>query len=191
MTKRNFSEIKASARKNLKGNLGTSFLAEVAGTSINMVATIIPFGGTIISGPIDVGTQGIYVKNTDQEKPRFLDLFNGFKENFGENFLMRLVKSIFIFLWSLLFIIPGLVKSYSYAMTEYLMARNQGMTAMEAIRESRRLMNGNKMRLFLLNLSFIGWTLLLGVTLGLAAFYVVPYMKTAKTEFFNDIYFAA
>ena len=119
-----------------------------------------------------------------------MDLFSGFKENFGENFLLGIVKGIFLVLWTLLFIIPGIVKSFSYAMTEYLMARETDLTAMEAIQKSRMLMKGNKMRLFMLDLSFIGWILLVIVSFGLAAFYVVPYMRTAKTEFFNDIYFA-
>ncbi|MDO4617546.1 MAG: DUF975 family protein [Lachnospiraceae bacterium] len=188
--KRNFSEIKASARESLKGNLGTSLLAVIAGNALNMISTVIPFGGLITCGPLSVGIEGIYVKDTDRETPKFRDLFLGFKENFGENFLLGLVKRIFLLLWTLLFIIPGVIKGYSYAMTEYLMARNSELTAMDAIRESRRLMNGNKMRLFLLELSFIGWILLAIATLGLASLYVVPYMKTAKIEFYNDIYFA-
>lgn len=188
--KRNISTIKADAKDSLKGNLGTSFLAEIAGAAIATVACAIPFGGMLVTGPLSVGQANIYNKNTDHTKPRFRDLFAGFTENFGETFLLGIVKSIFILLWSLLFIIPGIIKSYSYAMTEYLMARDTELTAMEAIQNSRALMKGNKMRLFLLQLSFIGWILLVVVSLGLASFYVVPYMRTAETEFFNDIYFA-
>lgn len=187
---RNFSTIKADAKANLKGNLGTSFLAEIAGDAIVSVVSLIPFGGMLVTGPLNVGKAGIYTMNTDQQKPGFTDLFNGFRQNFGETFLLGIVKSIFLMLWTLLFIIPGIIKCYSYAMAEYLMARESDLTAMEAIQKSRTLMAGNKMRLFMLNLSFIGWILLMIVTFGIAAFYAVPYMKTAKTEFFNDIYFA-
>lgn len=187
---RNIRTIKADAKESLKGNLGTSFLAEITGDAISAVACAIPFAGLLVAGPLSVGIANIYNKNTDHEKPRFIDLFSGFKENFGENFLIAIVKTIFLILWTLLFIIPGIIKAHSYAMTEYLMARENDLTAMEAIQKSRTLMSGNKMRLFLLNLSFIGWILLLIVSCGLAAFYVVPYMKTANTEFFNDIYFA-
>lgn len=188
--KRTVKEIKMSAKESLKGNWGTSFLAEVAGTAICAVASWIPFGSMIVGGPLEVGVTGIYCKNTDYEKPAFRNLFDGFKENLGENFLLGLLKNIFIFLWSLLFIIPGIVKAYSYSMAEYLMVRNRNLTAMEALSESRRLMKGNKMRLFGLKLSFIGWILLTIVTLGIAAVYVVPYMNSAVVEFYNDIYFA-
>ncbi len=187
---RTFKEIKNDAKNSLKGNLGTSFLAELAGTSISLVSRLIPFGGMLVEGPLNIGTEGIYIKNTDHGKPKFGDLFNGFKENFGENFLLALVKTLFTFLWTLLFIIPGIVKHYGYAMSEYLMARNTELTAMEALEKSQLLMKGRKMRLFLLNLSFIGWDLLVILTLGIASIYVVPYQKTAKTEFFNDLYFA-
>ncbi|MCQ2511271.1 MAG: DUF975 family protein [Lachnospiraceae bacterium] len=188
--KRTFSTIKADAKVSLSGNLGTSFLAEIAGKSITAIACAVPFGGLLVGGPLAVATAEIYTKNTDHNKPQFLDLFNGFRENFGENFLLGILKSVFIFLWTMLFIIPGFVKMYSYAMTEYLMARDKNLTAMEAIKTSRELMHGNKMRLFMLNLSFIGWILLTIVTFGIAAIYVKPYMSTARTEFFNDIYFA-
>lgn len=187
---RTIHTIKHDARDSLKGNLGISLLAEVVGSAIHLVAGIIPFGGLLVRGSLAVGIEEIYIKNTDHNMPEFKDLFNGFKENFGENFLLGVVKDIFIFLWSLLFLIPGIVKAYSYAMTEYLMAREKDLTAMEAIQKSRMLMKGNKMRLFLLNLSFIGWIFLTIVTFGIAAIYVVPYMNTAKTEFFNDIYYA-
>lgn len=188
--KRNIGTIKTDAKASLNGNLGISFLAEIAGDAITAIACAIPFGGLLVAGPLSVGQATIYMKNTDHEKPGFLDLFSSFKENFGETFLLGIVKGIFIFLWSMLFIIPGIIKCYSYAITEYLMARETDLTAMEAIQKSRALMKGNKMRLFLLQMSFIGWILLVIVSLGLAAFYVVPYMNTAKTEFFNDIYFA-
>ncbi len=188
--KRKVSEIKASAKESLKGNLGTSFLAEIAGDAISVAAHIIPFAGCIVSGPLMIGTAGIYVKNTDHEKPVFKDLFRGFVENFGENFLLGLVKGLFIFLWSLLLIIPGIIKAYAYAMSEYLMVRERDLTAMDALKKSRTLMKGHKMQLFVLELSFLGWILAVIATLGIASIYVVPYMKTAKTEFFNDIYYA-
>lgn len=188
--RRTTSEMKRSAKENLKGNLGTCFLVEVAGTALTAVASWIPFAGLIVRGPLSVGTQEAYCKCTDHEKASFKHLFAGFKDNLGENFLLGLVKGIFIFMWALLFLIPGIVKTYSYAMAEYLMTREKDLTAMEAISESRRLMKGNKMRLFILKLSFIGWILLTIATLGMAAFYVVPYMNMAVTEFFNDIYYA-
>ncbi len=182
-------ELKYDAKKSLEGNVGTSFLAEIAGDAMLLTSKIIPLGNMLIAGPISVGIAGVYTKNTDHTKPEFKDLFSGFRENFGENFLLGIVKGLFIVLWSLLFIIPGFIMSYGYAMAEYLMVRDTDLTAMEALRLSRRLMKGRKARLFLLDLSFLGWILLTILTLGIASIYTVPYIKTARTEFFNDLYY--
>lgn len=188
---RTTGEIKASAKDSLRGNLGTSFLAEIATTAIECIACCVPFGGTIVSGPLKVGKANIYCKNTDRERSVFTDLFSGFRENVGENFFLGIVKSLFIFLWSLLFLVPGIVKAYSYAMAEYLMVRDPSLTAMEAMNVSKQMMKGNKLRLFTLHLSFLGWILLMILTAGIAGIYVIPYMNTASTEFFNDIYYTS
>ena len=76
---------------------------------------------------------------------------------------MNLLVGIFTFLWSLLFVIPGLIKSYSYSMTPYILSEDPRITPMDAITESRRIMDGNKFRLFCLHFSFIGWDLLCAV----------------------------
>lgn len=187
---RKIGELKAGAKGSLQGNFGTCLLAELVGSAIKAVSVVIPFGPLLISGPIDVGIAGLFAACTDHEKPQFSDMFQGFRENFGENFLLGLLKSLFLFLWGLLFIIPGLVKSYSYAMVEYLMAREPDLSATEALKLSCDLMHGNKMKLFLLDLSFIGWILLVILTVGIAAFYVEPYRKMSHTEFFNDIFYS-
>ncbi|MDO4490347.1 MAG: DUF975 family protein [Lachnospiraceae bacterium] len=182
-------ELKRRARESLKGNLGITLLAEILGKILLTIAAVIPFGGLVVSGPILVGTAGVYNRATDHDSSELSDLFSGFRYNFVENFLMALLKGVFIFLWSLLFLIPGIVKGYSYAMTEYLMARDRELTAMDALKLSRELMKGNKFRLLLFQLSFIGWILLMILTCGIAGIFVIPYMQTATTEFFNDIYF--
>ena len=95
--------------------------------------------------------------------------------------------NVFLALWSMLFIIPGIVKYYSYSMTFYILRDNPDMLANDAITASRQMMNGHKLRLFCLHLSFIGWILLSVLTLGIGLLFVFPYMQTAQAAFYEDL----
>lgn len=98
-----------------------------------------------------------------------------------------LLQTVYILAWSLLFIIPGIIAGYSYAMTEYILAENPEMTASEAIDYSKELMKGNKWRLFCLNISFIGWDLLCILTFGIGNLWLGPYKQAALTAFYMDV----
>lgn len=93
---------------------------------------------------------------------------------------MKFLQGLYIALWSLLLVIPGIVKTYSYAMTPYIMSEHPSLTANEAITESRRIMNGNKWRLFCLDFSFIGWELLCSVPLYAEGFLVLKYFTGSE-----------
>ena len=144
--------------------------------------------GLLISGPLAYGLISVYLRivRNEDEKADVARLFDGFKEKFGESVLTILLEEIFIFLWSLLLIIPGIIKSYAYSASMYLV-RERNLQGNEAITESRRLMNGNKWKLFCLDLSFIGWYLLGMLCLGIGVFWVYPYHQAARTHFFEDI----
>ena len=101
--------------------------------------------------------------------------------------LADILMSIFTFLWSLLLFIPGIVKAYSYSMTMYVLADHPEMSATDAIAESQRIMQGNKWRLFCLDLSFIGWLFLCALTLGILTLWIAPYQETARAEFYESI----
>lgn len=113
----------------------------------------------VVGGSVKMGYSVFNLNLVDKKETKFGDLFSCFNR-FGAGFCMNLLMGIFIFLWSLLFIIPGIIKRFSYAMTPYVLAENPQMTAKQAITRSRWLMDGNKWRLFCLNFSFIGWGLL-------------------------------
>lgn len=98
-----------------------------------------------------------------------------------------ILSTIYIFLWTLLLIIPGIIKSYSYALTPYILVEHPEMSANEAIEESMRLMDGHKFDLFYLQLSFIGWAILSILSLGLGVFWLIPYQMTAQAAFYRDI----
>ena len=113
----------------------------------------------VISGAARLGYAKFNLKLIDREDAVFSDLFSQFGR-LGNGFGMNFFMGLFTFLWTLLFIIPGIIKRYSYAMTPYILAENPGMKARDAITESKQIMMGNKVRLFCLEISFIGWDIL-------------------------------
>jgi uncharacterized membrane protein len=123
---------------------------------------------------------------TRWKRPSVNTLFSKFNM-YGKALALELLIMVFTWLWSLLFVIPGIVASYRYAMARYLLLQNPGMSAMDAIRASKQLMNGHKGRLFALSLSFIGWYLLVPVTCGLIMLYVEPYLSVAFAAFYLDL----
>lgn len=105
----------------------------------------------------------------------------------GKAIWLRLRMSIFIFLWTLLLIIPGIIKSYAYSMSLFIMSENPEMSAKEAMEVSMNMMQGNKWRLFCLELSFIGWSILCLITLGIGFLWLNPYMNAAMAAFYDEV----
>ncbi|TVP90841.1 DUF975 family protein [Alkalibacterium sp.] len=115
------------------------------------------------------------------------------KKYFIPIFIIQMLQVVFVTLWSFLFIIPGIIKSYSYSQAFFIYKDRRNSqpeefpTSLECITESREMMNGHKLELFVLHLSFIGWHLLEAFTLGIAALYVRPYLNTAEAVFYNKL----
>ncbi len=114
-------------------------------------------------------------------------LFQGFRSNYVHVTLTMLLSRIYIILWTLLLVIPGIVKTYSYAMMPYILKDHPEMCYDQAIDASMRMMQGYKVKLFLLDLSFIGWIFLSLITLGLGFIFLVPYMGVAHAAFYEDV----
>lgn len=149
----------------------------------NSVLSLLAF---IIGGPINFGLAAFFLKLARNQETNFVELFSGF-QYFVENFLLNLFIIVFTILWFLLLIIPGFIAILKYSMAYYLMRDNTELKPLEAITLSKEMMNGQKMRLFLLWLSFIGWFLLGVVTFGLGFLYVMPYFHATMTNFYEDI----
>ncbi len=151
------------------------------------VAAIMALLGIAVGGTAELGRCSFFLAQHDGEKPRFSTLFSYFRYHFGGGFALRLLTSLFTALWTLLFVIPGIVKAYSYAMAPYIMAEHPEWGALECITKSRELMHGHKFDLFLLNLSFLGWRLLCLLTLGLGNIVLEPYVQASYAAFYRDI----
>lgn len=183
---RTIQEIKLQAKENVKPQ---HFEAIIAVLIVFLVmGTLSSIGvGFIIAGPLYVGLIYYFKKLEMKEKADFNVIFDGFKEPLTSSIVGYLLTSVFVFLWTFLFVIPGIIKYYSYAMTLYIIAENPEMPATEAITRSREIMVGQKFRLFLLHLSFIGWYLLGIITFGLAIIYILPVVQASVLEFYNDV----
>lgn len=184
------AELKSRAREQLKGNVGVIFLCSIIVACISFILGIIPiagFIGNILVTPVFIfGMEYIYLDLTRQGKAQVQTLFKGF-DDFGRVFCIGFFRNIFIFLWTLLFIIPGIIKTISYSMSYYIAIDKPNLSAMETLRESERIMDGHKLDYFVLTLSFILWLSLVTITFGIAAIYVFPYIEVTMANFYNSI----
>lgn len=140
----------------------------------------------LLSGPFNLGIH-ISALDVSRKQPVSVgSLFEGFK-SFGDSLTLYILNAIFIFLWSLLLVIPGIIKMYSYSMGYFILADRPDLSGNQARKRSMYLMKGHKWQLFCLDFSFIGWYLLSLLTLGILAFWVYPYHMTARAEFYNEL----
>ncbi len=162
----------------------TSVLA--GGTSLLLPPPILSNIVSLLLIPMAWGVAVTFLELSRGIKVNYGNLFEGYKD-FVRIFTTLLLKTVYVMLWTLLLIVPGIIKNYSYAMTEYVLADRKDLSYNQAIEESMRLMQGNKWRLFVLDLSFIGWALLCLLTMGIGFLFLVPYMHVARAHFYADL----
>ena len=200
---------KNAALAALKGNWAPSVVASVVMYALlylalgaSLAPSFIPMANNMVLGcfgftyaglffiymPLSVGVSytfnRLYAEGDNNVTGNlFRDSLDGYLRNVWGMFLMF----IFVFLWSLLFLIPGIIKAYSYAMTPYILKDYPELSANQAINLSRKMMKGHKLDLFILQLSFIGWGILTLFTAGIGTLWLMPYMMTAQAAFYQDI----
>ena len=156
---------------------------------VSLLATVLVVGSLlalVIGGCIEMGQATFNLHLMRGQRAVFPDLFSQF-HRLGAGIAMVILRSVFVWLWSLLFVIPGIIATYRYAMMPFLMAEFPDLGALDAMRESKRLMQGNKWRLFCLELSFLGWAFLCMFTLGIGMLWLLPYMASARTAFYLEV----
>ena len=165
------------------------FVSIIVGVAIAIILFSIAMSVAllIVGGPVWVGYSKFNLDLIDgSESKNIGTLFSGFKI-LKTAFLAKLLQNLYVFLWSLLFIIPGIVASYKYAMTGYILAENPHMSAKMALEQSERLMDGNKLRLFSLDMSFIGWHLICILSFGIGYIWLAPYIEASHAAFYCDL----
>lgn len=189
-------QIKSLAKEQIRGKvLGTLFrillIITLITFAVSLVCALIHpalsyIGILLIAPAFNVATCRIYLDLAKGKYPQTKDAFYGFTDYVSVMKTFLLV-SLYTFLWSLLFIVPGIIKSYSYSQAMLIVAENPGIGAREAIRRSEMMMEGHKMEAFVLSLSFIGWILLSPLTLCILEIWLIPYMNAAFINFYNSI----
>lgn len=137
-----------------------------------------------VSNPVTVGKCRYFMESRVGNAP-FSSLFSAFGDPAYRNVVkVMFMKNLFIFLWSLLFVIPGIYKAYQYRMVDYLMAENPYMTYQRALELSRQMTDGEKFNIFILELSFFGWLFLGALACGIGVFFVNPYIEATFAELY-------
>lgn len=187
-------KLKELAKNQISGNIGIIFLMYIIIFAIISVLALIPAVGYVLiylaAFIFEMQLVIIYLSLTRGAKPEVSNLFDIFKNQrlCGNSIVLYLLIYVFTYLWSLLLVVPGIIKSLSYAMAPFIMAENEYyMSPRDAIKESMRIMEGHKMDLFKLCLSFIGWYLLAMLTCGILTIYVEPYFQATLANFYNEI----
>lgn len=200
------SVLKAAAKESLKGNYLNAILVMVLPELIAMLPVPIisiitsnasyesQITGAAIGGFLSwliticmlPGITSYFLKVSRGKTTSFSEVFNKF--DLCLSFIVMMVmSSIFISLWSLLLIVPGIIAAYRYRLAQYVLVDNPQIGGLGAITKSKELMMGHKMDLFVLDLSFLGWIILTPFTFGLLSFWLVPYMMTTYANFYNSL----
>lgn len=168
----------------------TGLFRNVTDTVLMILAVIMAFSfllNIFLFNPLKVGCTRFFLQNAGGY-PGLKELGYAFKNNYFGIVKAMFIRDVFLLLWSLLFIIPGIIKGYSYKMVPYLLAENPNLSAHEAITLSREMMTGYKMTGFFIDLSFIGWIFLATLTFGFSGvLYSNPYYFATNTEFYLEL----
>ncbi|MBO4452748.1 MAG: DUF975 family protein [Clostridia bacterium] len=190
---------RAELKTRAKQQLGGSLFANVwlyALLVLLIVSVILSFAGSftfgivtvLVEGPLAVGVAGLFIGLVrGANSIKIEDMFNGFKDNLSRNLLLGLLQSLFIFLWSLLFVIPGIIKYYAYSMSFYIANDHPEYDWKQCLDESKRITNGHKWELFVLDLSFIGWYIVGSLALGLGVLWVAPYHAVTIANYYEAL----
>lgn len=154
---------------------------------LQIVFRILSFIVNLLIIPLSLGLIKYFLMFAKSQKPSIANLFDGYKYSFGNSILASILVSIYTFLWTLLLIVPGIIKKYAYSMTLFIIADEPNISANEAIKKSEAMMKGYKWNYFLLELSFIGWALLAIFTCGIGYLWLTPYMQTTTLHFYLKV----
>jgi uncharacterized membrane protein len=186
-------QIKDRAKLKIKNKvIFLFFISFIPVASATIFGAALPVMGSLVALLIGIlisyGISNVYLKVAKSKTAVYKDVAVGFTPNDVQKYLVTgLLAFLWIFLFSLLLIIPGIIKAYEYSQIFYIALDKPNLSPKEILAESSKVMNGNKANLFLLQLSFIGWALLVMITAGLANIYVMPLYQMALTEFYIEV----
>jgi uncharacterized membrane protein len=189
------SDIRQEARNLMQGLWGSCvpiilvymLMIIVPGFILQKITPILNYAYTmIIGGPLSVALAKIFLRIYNKEQVEIGQLFEGFND-FTRTFTAYLLVSLFVLLWTLLLIVPGIIASLGYSQTFFILAEDPNISATEAMKKSKEMMMGHKGEYFMLGLSFIGWAILCIFTLGIGFLWLESYTKTSYAIFYKNL----
>lgn len=160
----------------------------VGGAIYIMIAALLMAAVFFVLGSvISLGYSRFNLDLVDRRKEPDIGTLFGFFPHWKNAAIAKLLETVYVFLWSLLFIIPGIIASYSYAMIPYIQAEHPELAPSDVLARSKEMMEGNRWRLFCLQFSFIGWGFLSALTLGIGNLWLTPYKQAATAAFYRDV----
>ena len=185
------TELMEQARERLAGRWGVSVATVSIYYVILLAAAYLPqlprtVISILVSGPLAIGLCTVFLNVARRSNIEVSQLFNGFSRLLPA-LIAHLAMNILVLLWALLLIVPGIMASISYSLTFYIMADNPTIDPLSAIRRSKEMMYGHRLRMFYLWLRFAGWILLYVLTMGIGVLWLIPYMQTSIARFYDDL----
>lgn len=164
-------------------NIATAINHDDPSTTVGYSSSII----TLLLIPFTIAASGYYLNHIRGFNPEWKSLYKEGIDNYGSYLVTGVLVNVFTFLWSLLFVVPGIIKSLAYSQANYVIHDNPRLKGKEAIEISKRMTNGFKGDLFSMYLSFIGWYILVGLTCGILSIYVTPYVETTAAMYYENL----
>lgn len=192
----NFKELKINAKEKLEGKYGDAITVVLIFSIISSLSSLligIIYDNNVFKEGISfiitcffgLGYVSYFYKISKEENVEVNELWKN--NNFLSYFTATILYNLFVVIGTILFIIPGIIAALKYSMVYYVILDNPNIDVVEALKESKRIMNGHKMELFKLELSFIGWMILGILTLGILYLWLIPYMRVTIANFYIEI----
>lgn len=164
-------------------NIATAINHDDPSTTVGYSSSII----TLLLIPFTIAASGYYLNHIRGFNPEWKSLYKEGIDNYGSYLVTGVLVNAFTVLWSLLFVVPGIIKALAYSQAKYVIHDNPRLKGKEAIEISKRMTNGFKGDLFSMYLSFIGWYILVGLTCGILSIYVTPYVETTAAMYYENL----
>lgn len=180
------AELMRNARTSLEGNWGLAIGTCLVYVIALSATQLVPLSIFVLAGPMLLGLYLFVLTISRGGEPRLEQLFDGFK-NFSNSMVAYLLVMLYVFLWTLLLIIPGIIAALSYSQTMFIIADEPNLRPSEALDKSKAMMDGFKTKLFGMHLRFFGWSILCLFTFGIGFLFLFPYMYVSLAKFYDDV----
>ena len=185
---KSISTLKNEAKESLRGKWGSAAIVTLLFCIVSGCTCGAPgLGYFFLALPLEFGFSIAFLRLLHGDAEMLDNTFSSSFESYLHKVGTGALRWLYVFLWSLLLIVPGIIKSFAYAMVPYILEESPSLSAEQTLDLSSAMMKGHKMDLFLMYLSFIGWAILCLFTLGIGYLFLTPYVRATTAAFYEDV----